>query len=785
MSFLDEVRADRQPLAHVLKKHRGIRKIVEDLYPDRAHFIYELLQNAEDAGATEASFLLDENSVSFEHNGRPFGPEDIWAITDIGEGTKAGEEDKIGRFGVGFKAVFAYSETPHIWSPTFNFKITDLVLPTVIDPNTKIGQKTRFEFPFNNPKKCAQDAYTEVNTGLAELAETTLLFLSSLESIRWQIRQDVVGEVLRFPHSENHIEVLKQTGGKTTASSHFLRFSDFVEGSGKLQVAIAFALDHLLNIKAFDSNQPLAKQLKIVAAHPGRVAIFFPAEKETSGLRFHLHAPFVPELSRASIKETPANDPLFEQLANLAAASLHQIRDLNLLTGEFLGVLPNLNDSLPDRYQSLRSAIIEEMNDEPLTPTNSKSYLPARHLLQAKASLKDLLSVNDIKFLVNYDEVPPHWAIAAPQKNSNADRFLSSLEISTWDVDEFINVLETRTLNKRRYLAEAPWVVDGPDEQFLAWLGTKSVEWHQQFYVLLHSDLLTKSPYERRNSLNRLKQLHIVRLSNSKYSVGGKCYFPSDGDEHDGVLLRVARGVYSSGKSKARQEEARKFLEELEVREVGEADLVQAILEQRYTFEAEIPDDKTYRKDLKRFIVLVEKEPQRATMFEQYFIFKRADETWSTPNETYLDSPTLETGLSAYYDALGDSAKRVALSDWYQKGPVSVERFVKFAEKVGLQVRLEVEEDSCYNNPAVNELVHLAPGNWSTTYGINRDYKITGLKGLLTRNSEALSRLIWKMACERKDSQWLRAQFRKNSNYGIRESASQLVCILRDSAWIP
>ena len=62
------------------------------------------------------------------------------------------------------------------------------------------------------------------------------------------------------------------------------------------------------------------------------MAVFFPAEKETSGLRFHLHAPFVPELSRASIKETPANQPLFQQLATLTAASLHQIRDLGLLT---------------------------------------------------------------------------------------------------------------------------------------------------------------------------------------------------------------------------------------------------------------------------------------------------------------------------------------------------------------------------------------------------------------------------------------------------------------------
>ena len=46
MSVINDVRAEREDLARVLEKHSGIRKIVEDLYPDSAHFIYELLQNA-------------------------------------------------------------------------------------------------------------------------------------------------------------------------------------------------------------------------------------------------------------------------------------------------------------------------------------------------------------------------------------------------------------------------------------------------------------------------------------------------------------------------------------------------------------------------------------------------------------------------------------------------------------------------------------------------------------------------------------------------------------------
>ena len=93
MNIIDEVRTDREELARVLKRHLGIRRVVEDLYPDSAHFIYELLQNAEDAGATETTFILTEAGLAFEHNGRPFEPRDIEAITDIGEGTKANDDD--------------------------------------------------------------------------------------------------------------------------------------------------------------------------------------------------------------------------------------------------------------------------------------------------------------------------------------------------------------------------------------------------------------------------------------------------------------------------------------------------------------------------------------------------------------------------------------------------------------------------------------------------------------------------------------------------------------------
>ncbi|NDD90528.1 hypothetical protein EBZ37_00355 [bacterium] len=783
MSFIDEVRADRQPLAHVLKKHHGIRKIVEELYPDRAHFIYELLQNAEDTKATEVSFVLQEDKLTFVHNGRAFTNPDLLGITDIGEGTKVGDDDKIGRFGVGFKAVFAFSETPHIWSSTYSFKISDLVLPTEIDPKAELGNKTCFEFPFNNPKKSHEEAFTEIKAGLEELTETTLLFLRNLKTISWQICKHPISSVRCVHHSEHHIEILIQVHGGPIKSSHYLRFSAPVKEVKKQHLALAYELDLLPNRTTYVSTQKLSEQMRIVSANPGRVAVYFPARKETSGLRFHLHAPFVPELSRASIKETSVNDTLYEQLSRLAAESLPTIRDLGLLSAEFLAVLPNSEDVLPEKYKVIRTLIVAAMNDEPLTPTYSKAHAPAKYLLQGKAALKELLDSNDLEYLITYEEVAPQWAVAAPLKNSSAERFLSSLSIKEWDVDKLCMLLRDKTsANRKTYRIEDMAFFEGPDQEFLGWLEKKSPEWHQSMYAILFSQIRLKSEWQRQQMASEMAQWQIIRLSNGKHSIGTKCFFPSVSVVHDEVLPRVDARVYTSGKLKTRQqEEAKAFLELIGVHEVGEADQVKAILEQRYKAGESFQPDL---KDLERFVALWEKDVTQADIFSNYCIFKRTDSKWCQPGFAYLDAPFKETGLSAYYTALGNTTAMAGLSEEYQHYKVPVERLVKYADAVGVHTRLEFERTSCYGNPKVNELVHQSQGRWSDL-GINEDYTIKGMAEALATNNEALSRLMWNTARKQRDTKWLLARYRKNSSYICKEALSQIGCILRDTAWIP
>lgn len=55
-----------------LGKDTASRKTQVSMYSDSTHFVYELLQNADDYDATEISFKLSENNLVIEHNGEPF-----------------------------------------------------------------------------------------------------------------------------------------------------------------------------------------------------------------------------------------------------------------------------------------------------------------------------------------------------------------------------------------------------------------------------------------------------------------------------------------------------------------------------------------------------------------------------------------------------------------------------------------------------------------------------------------------------------------------------------------
>ncbi|XP_038061695.1 sacsin-like [Patiria miniata] len=106
-----------------------------DMYKEGPGIFNELIQNADDAGATEVKFLLDwrENKHTahnllgegmkschgpalWAHNDGIFSKDDITNICNIAAQSKKDQLDKVGRFGLGFTSVYHLTDVPSVVS---------------------------------------------------------------------------------------------------------------------------------------------------------------------------------------------------------------------------------------------------------------------------------------------------------------------------------------------------------------------------------------------------------------------------------------------------------------------------------------------------------------------------------------------------------------------------------------------------------------------------------------------------------------------------------------------
>ena len=99
-------------------------------YSDSNHFVYELLQNAEDARAAIVVIEYHEDKLIFYHDGKPFDEGDVKGVSSMLMGTKdKNDASTIGKFGMGFKSVFKYTCQPEVYSDDEAFRIENYLLP--------------------------------------------------------------------------------------------------------------------------------------------------------------------------------------------------------------------------------------------------------------------------------------------------------------------------------------------------------------------------------------------------------------------------------------------------------------------------------------------------------------------------------------------------------------------------------------------------------------------------------------------------------------------------------
>lgn len=340
-------------------EYRGVWNSVIDKYSDNAHFVYELLQNADDAGATEASFtLVYEKGITFEHNGtkhftvsNPNTSEIdqqngrlgcVNAISAIGQSAKIVEEktgNQIGKFGIGFKSVFRYTNTPRIYDDNICFELHDRIVPILIDDfqGRECG-KTVICLPFN--RDCDLSAISkEIESSILKL-QYPLLFLNNLKSVVCRslngdcVEQRGYADYRKEVDSDENVSLPQRDCIRTRQ----IRLTETIGAVAKTDVVRTMervnlgCLSPVVCFKLNDLGRPVPLPYT-------KAFCYFQTDVET-GLKFLVHAPFKLVENRQGIVNDLYNVTLVGLLAQLAADSVLVFKHLRCLDEGIFDVIP-------------------------------------------------------------------------------------------------------------------------------------------------------------------------------------------------------------------------------------------------------------------------------------------------------------------------------------------------------------------------------------------------------------------------------------------------------------
>lgn len=284
----------------------------------------ELLQNADDAGATEASVRIANQVFIFEHNGEDFTEENFASLCKFGCSNKR-TLHTIGFRGIGFKSTFSLGDCVKLFTPSLatGFHRKRFTEPQWLSERPDTCGKTRIEVAISD-----QHRRKEVEKSLEHwrASPVSLLFFNNIRSMQIG-NHEVHGDTMEpGPIPASEWMVLSEE------KKRFLLIRSEAE---------SFPDEALAEIR---QERPIGEEtefppckIEIVLGAKGRLYAVLPTGIETE-LPFACNAPFIQDPARLKIKElatSPTNRWLLERVGKLAAsAMLHWLEQREMSTIE-------------------------------------------------------------------------------------------------------------------------------------------------------------------------------------------------------------------------------------------------------------------------------------------------------------------------------------------------------------------------------------------------------------------------------------------------------------------
>ena len=369
-------------------------------YSERNHFVYELLQNAEDESAKRVVIEYYDDRLVFYHNGNPFDEDDVEGVSSMLKGTKdRNSAQTIGRFGMGFKSVFKYTYQPEIYSDDEAFIIENYLLPSEISdkwdyrkekeilsykvngrlykPFAEEEHLTKIIIPFlkrNNSGDLVKVSGHEVLQKLEELTGEILLFLNHVQDLYWINKRTgkfAMITLVQDDTDQNLVTCRINKPGKPEEVNRYLKFKNVFDHPEmeKAEVSVAYRVNNRVNNISEIQGTP--------------IWVYFPT-REITKLPFYIHGSFETAVSREKLMTPSAfNDFLFDRLGDLITESLGSLKNRKLITQGFIRrvILTSFKDeSENETIKGLRTKITNAFRKGELLPNRVNGYSSASKL---------------------------------------------------------------------------------------------------------------------------------------------------------------------------------------------------------------------------------------------------------------------------------------------------------------------------------------------------------------------------------------------------------------------
>lgn len=775
------------------RQYKGVWAGIIDKYPESAHFIYELLQNADDAEATEVSIDLTKTGLIFRHNGKihftitdendaSIKPGHINSITSIGDSTKSESNgNKIGKFGVGFKSVFQYSDVPEIYDDNFWFKIESYIVPTLVESDFK-GRK-KGETVFYIPFKDVTRSYKDILNRLQNL-NNPILFLSNLKKITW-----IDSSRSNIEHYYTKEEVYRKKHGDITFSvlllkteneeKHLFHFSQDIEitDEGIHEIKVGYFFDN--------------KTQKLITDTKENIYCFFPT-KETFGTCYISHAPFKLVDSRQNIKTRESlNKSLVGLLTELAANAIPIIIDYgktvlkkNLIDSNIWDIIPiHMMDMYGYYYENIEVVDYDEDEDEDeydndITDSNRLLNIFVKSIASKKVFLsksgqyiarEEALTATPITLLNLLDpsQIKELW--------DGSYQFLDKEVITQINRITNCQYFVRRYFNFRNIISEELAKSLTPD-----FMAKQPMKWVLRLYSFLMSDAIklwkagngSNLPFRNAPIILTTEDEWVSPYVNDNLNV----FYPTVGVNNE---YKFVSNSYIS------QADARKFFNELGIKEPDKSDYIRNIILPKFG-AGEIPYTELDSDFLSVYqymesVSKVDRKEMLDLLRADFRVVNR-DNHLAKPNNVILDSKDLIT----YY---GEDYENLLMSSVYKKSvkSIGIDSFNIFLQELGVQASLNVEKSRRYGLYWMNKFQKDEIGD--IPYHTDTDcydYILAGFESI-KKFDETLSLLIWNFLITHISdiSNWEKGTFKwKYYSWYSRKFTSSFILQLKKTKWI-